>query len=77
MPHSKSFFTEQNRVFKERCSNMDKQLKTSQEDNERVRMERDGLRARILELQANLEEKEGEVRGDAEDRRVWGHKYDE
>ncbi|MCJ8748809.1 hypothetical protein PDJAM_G00168930 [Pangasius djambal] len=51
----------ENRVLKERCSNMEKQLKSSDEDNERMRMERDGLRARLLELQTNLEEKEGEL----------------
>ncbi|XP_027034412.2 BICD family-like cargo adapter 2 [Tachysurus fulvidraco] len=51
----------ENRVLKERCSNMDKQLKSSDEDNERIRMERDGLRARLLELQSNLKEKEGEL----------------
>lgn len=56
------FTIEQNRVLKERCSNMDKQLKSSDEDNERMRTERDGLRARLLELQSNLKEKEGEVR---------------
>lgn len=50
---------------------MDKRLKSSDEDNERVRVERDGLRARLLELQTNLEEKEGEVRREAEDRRLW------
>lgn len=41
---------------------MDKQLKSSDEDNERIRMEREGLCARLLELQSNLKEKEGEVR---------------
>ncbi|KAG7314513.1 hypothetical protein KOW79_021816 [Hemibagrus wyckioides] len=51
----------ENRVLKERCSNMDKQLKSSDEDNERIRMEREGLRVRLLELQSNLKEKEGEL----------------
>ncbi|KAK3509074.1 hypothetical protein QTP70_020216 [Hemibagrus guttatus] len=51
----------ENRVLKERCSNMDKQLKSSDEDNERIRMEREGLRVRLLELQSSLKEKEGEL----------------
>ncbi|TSL34529.1 BICD family-like cargo adapter 2 [Bagarius yarrelli] len=49
------------RVLKERCSNMEKQLKSSDEDNERIRMEREALRARILELQSNFKEKETEL----------------
>lgn len=50
---------------------MDKQLKSSDEDNGRLRMERDELRARVVKLQTNLEEKEGEVRRKkAEDQRL-------
>lgn len=41
---------------------MDERLKSSDEDNERLRMEREGLRARLLELQTDLKEKECEVR---------------
>lgn len=53
---------EQNRLLKDQRSNMDVRLKSSEEDNERIRIERDGLRVRILELQTSLKEKEGEVR---------------
>lgn len=55
---------------------MDMRLKSSDEDNERVRIERDGLRARILELQTNLKEKEGEVRREAEHRSASISYYD-
>ncbi|KAF5891122.1 BICD family-like cargo adapter 2, partial [Clarias magur] len=51
----------ENRLLKERCSNMEKRLKSADQDTERIRMERDGLRARLLELQTSLEEKESEL----------------
>lgn len=41
---------------------MEAQLKATQEDSDRVRMERDGLRDRLSELQVKLREKEAEVR---------------
>ncbi|XP_060769204.1 BICD family-like cargo adapter 2 [Neoarius graeffei] len=51
----------ENRLLKDQRSNMDVRLKSSEEDNERIRIERDGLRVRILELQTSLKEKEGEL----------------
>ncbi|XP_036435703.1 BICD family-like cargo adapter 2 isoform X2 [Colossoma macropomum] len=52
----------ENRVLQERFSNMDQRLKSTQEDNERLRTEREGLRERVLELQTNLKEKETEAK---------------
>ncbi|XP_067464183.1 BICD family-like cargo adapter 2 isoform X2 [Thunnus thynnus] len=52
----------ENRVLLERLSRMEVQLKASQEDSDRVRMERDGLRDRLSELQAMLREKEAEAK---------------
>ncbi len=49
-------------VMKERCAHMDERLKSTQEDNHRLRSERDGLRERVTELQASLKDKETEVR---------------
>ncbi|XP_044225513.1 BICD family-like cargo adapter 2 isoform X1 [Thunnus albacares] len=51
----------ENRVLLERLSRMEVQLKATQEDSDRVRMERDGLRDRLSELQAMLREKEAEI----------------
>ncbi|XP_071402399.1 BICD family-like cargo adapter 2 isoform X1 [Centroberyx affinis] len=51
----------ENRVLQERLSHMEKQLKASQEDSERLRMEREGLRERLTELQVRLREKETEI----------------
>lgn len=51
----------ENRVLQERCSNMDQRLNSAEEDNLRLRTERDGLRDKILDLQANLNEKESEL----------------
>ncbi|XP_007245284.2 BICD family-like cargo adapter 2 isoform X2 [Astyanax mexicanus] len=52
----------ENRVLQERFSNMDQRLNSSQDDNERLRTERDGLRERVIELQTNLKEKETEAK---------------
>ncbi|XP_042286750.1 BICD family-like cargo adapter 2 isoform X2 [Thunnus maccoyii] len=52
----------ENRVLLERLSRMEVQLKATQEDSDRVRMERDGLRDRLSELQAMLREKEAEAK---------------
>ncbi|XP_071402400.1 BICD family-like cargo adapter 2 isoform X2 [Centroberyx affinis] len=52
----------ENRVLQERLSHMEKQLKASQEDSERLRMEREGLRERLTELQVRLREKETEAK---------------
>ncbi|KAM3868879.1 BICD family-like cargo adapter 2 [Diretmus argenteus] len=51
----------ENRVVQERLSHMEKQLKTSQEDSDRLRMEREALRERVTELQTKLREKETEI----------------
>ncbi|XP_016385231.1 bicaudal D-related protein 2-like [Sinocyclocheilus rhinocerous] len=52
----------ENSVLKERCTHMDERLKSTQEDNHRLRSERDGLRERVIELQTSLKDKETEVR---------------
>lgn len=52
----------QNRVMKERYAHMDERLKSTQEDNYRLRSERDGLRERVIEIQTSLKDKETEVR---------------
>lgn len=41
---------------------MEAQLKASQEDSDRLRMERERLRERLSEVQTKLREKEAEVR---------------
>ncbi|KAL6098603.1 uncharacterized protein ACO6RY_17702 [Pungitius sinensis] len=51
----------ENRVLLERLSYMEAQLKTSQEDSDRLRVEREGLRERLSELQTKLREKEAEI----------------
>lgn len=51
----------QNRVLQERKVNAEERLRSMQEDNSRLRAERDGLRRRLAELQATLSEKDGEV----------------
>ncbi|KAJ8388303.1 hypothetical protein AAFF_G00134570 [Aldrovandia affinis] len=51
----------ENRVLKERYGRTEEQLRSAQEDNSRLRAEREGLRERVTELQTNLEEKEGEL----------------
>uniref|UniRef100_A0A9J8BY22 BICD family-like cargo adapter 2 n=1 Tax=Cyprinus carpio carpio TaxID=630221 RepID=A0A9J8BY22_CYPCA len=51
----------ENRVLKERCTHMDERLKSTQEDNHRLRSERDGLRERVIELQTSLKDKETEL----------------
>ncbi|XP_042580896.1 BICD family-like cargo adapter 2 isoform X2 [Cyprinus carpio] len=52
----------ENRVMKERCTHMDERLKSTQEDNHRLRSERDGLRERVIELQTSLKDKETEAK---------------
>ncbi|XP_010791790.1 BICD family-like cargo adapter 2 isoform X1 [Notothenia coriiceps] len=51
----------ENKVLLERLSHMDAQLRASQEDSDRLRMERERLRDRLLETQTNLKEKEAEI----------------
>lgn len=51
----------QNRVLLERLSHMEAQLKVSEEDGFRLRMDRDRLRERASELQTTLKEKQAEV----------------
>ncbi|RXN17551.1 bicaudal D-related 2 isoform X1 [Labeo rohita] len=51
----------ENRVLKERCTHMDERLNSTQEDNHRLRSERDGLRERVIELQTSLKDKETEL----------------
>lgn len=46
----------ENKVLQERQSHMEAQLKASQEDSQRLRMERDGLRDRLSEVQMKLKE---------------------
>ena len=41
---------------------MEAQLKASQDDSDRLRMERERLRDRLSELQSKLRDKEAEVR---------------
>nr|XP_040035741.1 BICD family-like cargo adapter 2 isoform X3 [Gasterosteus aculeatus aculeatus] len=52
----------ENRVLLGRLSYMEAQLKTSQADSDRLRIEREGLRDRLSELQTKLREKEAEVK---------------
>ncbi|XP_050965168.1 BICD family-like cargo adapter 2 isoform X2 [Labeo rohita] len=52
----------ENRVLKERCTHMDERLNSTQEDNHRLRSERDGLRERVIELQTSLKDKETEAK---------------
>lgn len=40
---------------------MDDRLKSAQEDNDRLRSERDELRERVMELQTTLKDKDTEV----------------
>ncbi|XP_054900003.1 BICD family-like cargo adapter 2 isoform X2 [Poeciliopsis prolifica] len=51
----------ENRVLQERLSHMETQLKASEEDSQRLRVERDGLRDRLSELHIKLTEKEAEA----------------
>ncbi|XP_049448320.1 BICD family-like cargo adapter 2 isoform X1 [Epinephelus fuscoguttatus] len=51
----------ENRVLLERLSHMEAQLKASQEDSDRHRMERERLRDRVSELQTKLRDKEAEI----------------
>ncbi|XP_034463033.1 BICD family-like cargo adapter 2 isoform X2 [Hippoglossus hippoglossus] len=52
----------ENRVLLERLSYMEAQLKASQEDGDRLRMEREGQRERISDLQMKLKDKEAEAK---------------
>uniref|UniRef100_A0A8C6P884 BICD family-like cargo adapter 2 n=1 Tax=Nothobranchius furzeri TaxID=105023 RepID=A0A8C6P884_NOTFU len=52
----------ENRVLLERMSHIEKQLKASEEDCQRVRAEREGLREKLSNLQEKLSEKQSEVR---------------
>ncbi|XP_068572582.1 BICD family-like cargo adapter 2 isoform X2 [Cebidichthys violaceus] len=51
----------ENRVLLERLSYMEAQLKASQEDSDRLRVERERLTDRLSELQTTLREKEAEI----------------
>ncbi|XP_047234562.1 BICD family-like cargo adapter 2 isoform X1 [Girardinichthys multiradiatus] len=51
----------ENRVLQERLSHMERQLKASEEDSQRLRVERDGLRDKLSELHVKLTEKETEI----------------
>ncbi|KAK7165282.1 hypothetical protein R3I94_003595 [Phoxinus phoxinus] len=52
----------ENRVLKERCIRIDERLNSTQEDNDRLRSERDGLRERVIELQTSLKDQETEAK---------------
>lgn len=52
----------ENTVLKERCAHLDDRLKSTQEDNDRLRSERDGLRERVMDLQTSLKDKETEAK---------------
>ncbi|KAM9332877.1 BICD family-like cargo adapter 2 isoform 2-T2 [Pholidichthys leucotaenia] len=51
----------ENRVLLERLSRLEAQIKTSEEGNQRIRLEREGLRERVSDLQMKLKEKEAEI----------------
>uniref|UniRef100_A0A7N8XV46 BICD family-like cargo adapter 2 n=1 Tax=Mastacembelus armatus TaxID=205130 RepID=A0A7N8XV46_9TELE len=51
----------ENKVLLERLTYIEAQLKASQEDSDRLRIERDGLRERLSALQIKLREKEAEL----------------
>ncbi|CAM4536222.1 unnamed protein product [Leuciscus chuanchicus] len=51
----------ENRVLKERCIRIDERLNSTQEDNDRLRSERDGLRERVIELQTSLKDQKTEL----------------
>ncbi|XP_053297554.1 BICD family-like cargo adapter 2 isoform X2 [Pleuronectes platessa] len=52
----------ENRVLLERLSYMEAQLKASQEDGDRLRVEREGQRERMSDLQMKLKDKESEAK---------------
>ncbi|XP_026227987.1 BICD family-like cargo adapter 2 isoform X2 [Anabas testudineus] len=52
----------ENRILGGRLSHMEIQLKASQEDTDRLRLERERLRERVSELQIKLREKEAEAK---------------
>ncbi|XP_076129980.1 BICD family-like cargo adapter 2 isoform X1 [Alosa pseudoharengus] len=49
------------RVAQERYSNLDKRLQSTQDDNDRLRSERDMLREKVADLQSSLLDKESEL----------------
>ncbi|XP_031427354.1 BICD family-like cargo adapter 2 [Clupea harengus] len=51
----------ENRVLQERYTNLDKRLSSTQDDNDRLRSERDMLRERVMELQTSLRDRESEL----------------
>ncbi|KAM6907431.1 BICD family-like cargo adapter 2 [Xenentodon cancila] len=51
----------ESKVLLERLSHMETQLKASQEDTQRLRVERDGLKDKVSELQVKVYEKEAEI----------------
>ncbi|XP_062341140.1 BICD family-like cargo adapter 2 isoform X1 [Osmerus eperlanus] len=51
----------ENRVLQERLSLIEKQLASSQDDTDRLRAEREGLRERLTEMQTSLREREAEL----------------
>uniref|UniRef100_A0A3P9PVM0 BICD family-like cargo adapter 2 n=1 Tax=Poecilia reticulata TaxID=8081 RepID=A0A3P9PVM0_POERE len=51
----------ENRVLQERLLHMETQLKASEDNSQRLRVERDGLRDRLSELHVKLTEKEAEI----------------
>ncbi|XP_008425322.1 BICD family-like cargo adapter 2 isoform X2 [Poecilia reticulata] len=51
----------ENRVLQERLLHMETQLKASEDNSQRLRVERDGLRDRLSELHVKLTEKEAEA----------------
>ncbi|XP_067113613.1 BICD family-like cargo adapter 2 isoform X2 [Osmerus mordax] len=52
----------ENRVLQERLSLIEKQLASSQDDTDRLRAEREGLRERLTEMQTSLREREAEAK---------------
>ncbi|CAL9685530.1 unnamed protein product [Knipowitschia caucasica] len=51
----------ENRVLSERLFHMEKQLKASEEDTDRLRVEREALREKVSDLQVKLTEREAEI----------------
>uniref|UniRef100_A0AAV2JBC8 BICD family-like cargo adapter 2 n=1 Tax=Knipowitschia caucasica TaxID=637954 RepID=A0AAV2JBC8_KNICA len=52
----------ENRVLSERLFHMEKQLKASEEDTDRLRVEREALREKVSDLQVKLTEREAEAK---------------
>ncbi|KAK7926129.1 hypothetical protein WMY93_008439 [Mugilogobius chulae] len=51
----------ENRILSERLSHMELQLKASEEDTDRLRVEREALREKVLDLQVKLQERDAEI----------------